>query len=104
MNEGTRRVCPLLEREAPSAILPYAPEPWVLRRCLESGFVFLENPPRYEALKHDYAWEVTSRRQTEDRRAAHPVLHTLSAALKRGAAKGPAPGPDRGARASVPAR
>lgn len=82
MKEGTRRVCPLLEREAPSVILPYAPEPWVLRRCLESGFVFLENPPRYEALKHDYAWEVTSRRQTEDRRAAHPILHALSAAFK----------------------
>jgi SAM-dependent methyltransferase len=72
----------LLEREAPSAILPYAPEPWVLRRCLESGFVFLENPPLYESLKRDYAWELTSRRQTESRRAAHPVLHALSAAFK----------------------
>jgi SAM-dependent methyltransferase len=54
----------------------------VLRRCLESGFVFLENPPQYESLKHDYAWEVTSRRQSEDRRAAHPALHALSAAFK----------------------
>jgi SAM-dependent methyltransferase len=82
MNEATRRVCPLLERESASAVLPYAPAPWVLRRCQESGFVFLENPPLVESLKREYAWEVTSRRQTEDRRAAYPVLHALSAAFK----------------------
>ena len=56
MDEGIRRVCPLLERESATAVLPYAPSPWVLRQCLETGFVFLENPPRYESFRYDYAW------------------------------------------------
>ena len=82
MDEATRRVCPLLEREGASAVLPYAPAPWVLRRCLETGFVFLENPPRYDSLRQDYAWEVTSRHQSESRRASEPLLHALSGAFK----------------------
>jgi SAM-dependent methyltransferase len=82
MDEGIRRVCPLLERESATAVLPYAPSPWVLRQCLETGFVFLENPPRYESFRHDYAWEVTSRQQAESRREREPLLQALSAGFK----------------------
>ena len=37
------RVSPMTEKEGPTEQLDYAPEPWVLRRCLDSDLVFLEN-------------------------------------------------------------
>lgn len=78
-----KRVCPLLERESPSRVLSYAPAPWVLRQCLETGFVFLENPPGYESFVEDYAWEVTSSQESASRQAAEPVLYPVSTAAKR---------------------
>lgn len=53
------RVCPLTETTGPSKLLPWAPAPWQLKQCEVTGFVYLENPPNYEALKEDMAWEVT---------------------------------------------
>lgn len=74
------RVCPLLERPAATRRLPYAPPPWELLECLESGFVFLGNPPGYEALEQQYAWERTSAQEMRARRQAEPRLHAASAA------------------------
>jgi SAM-dependent methyltransferase len=78
----TDRVCPLTERAGPTRPLAYAPAPWLLLKCEKTGFVFLANPPTYEALKEDYAWEVTSKLETTRRREAEPALHLLSAAGK----------------------
>jgi SAM-dependent methyltransferase len=78
----TDRVCPLTERAGPTRPLAYAPAPWLLLKCEETGFVFLANPPSYEALKEEYAWEVTSKRETTRRQEAEPALHALSAAGK----------------------
>lgn len=75
------RVCPLLERPTATGALPHAPPPWRLRQCLESGFVYLENPPGYDALVDEYAWEVTSARESRARREAEPRLHAASAAF-----------------------
>lgn len=79
----SKRVCPLLERESETEILPYAPAPWVLRRCRETGFVFLENPPAYEAFEEEFAWEVTSRKESDKRQAAEPLLYAASTGLKK---------------------
>lgn len=78
-----KRVSPMLEREGPSETLDFAPEPWVLRHCLETGIVFLENPPDYEAFVEDFAWEVTSEKTSEERRQAEPVLYAVSTMAKR---------------------
>jgi len=77
------RLCPLLERSTPSRILHYAPNPWVLRECLKTGFVWLENPPDYDSFKEDFAWEVTSRRESEKRQQSEPIHYAFSQALKR---------------------
>jgi len=82
-NGDQRRVCPLLERPTPTCRLAYAPAPWVLVKCLESGFVFLENPPGYAALEEDYAWEITSPSESRARREAEPVLYRASIVIKR---------------------
>lgn len=78
-----RRVCPLLERETSTEILPYAPRPWILRRCTESGFVFLENPPAYESFSEDYAWEVTSTQESRARKSAEPLRYAISTGFKK---------------------
>ena len=54
-----KRVSPLLERESETVKLDLAPEPWNIIKCVETGIVFLENPPGYEALNEDFAWEKT---------------------------------------------
>jgi SAM-dependent methyltransferase len=78
------RVSPLLERESPTTQLHgVAPAPWVLSRCEESGLVFLENPPGYESLQSELAWEVTWQREAEKRAADEPALYALSTAAKR---------------------
>ena len=78
-----KRVSPLLEHEADSTVLDLAPSPWVLRRCNTTGFVFLENPPGYEVLHDELAWQVTYQRECEARAAAEPVRYAISAGLKR---------------------
>ena len=77
------RVCPLLERETPTRVLHYAPTPWVLRQCLESGFVFLENPPDYAAFVDEFAWEVTLKKESDRRKGAEPLLYFVSEMAKQ---------------------
>lgn len=74
------RICPLLERQTVTRRLPYAPQPWELLECLESGFVYLANPPGYGALEQQYAWERTSATAAAVRRQSEPYLHAASAA------------------------
>ncbi len=77
------RHCPLLERDTPTTRLPFAPAPWVLRRCDESGFVFLENPPGYDALHETFAWQTTFKAESAARKQAEPLRYSASQAMKR---------------------
>lgn len=77
------RVCPILEKSTPTQSLPFAPPPWKLAQCVETGMVFLRNPPDYEALKVDLAWEVTSRAESASRQAARPVSYRISTLVKQ---------------------
>ena len=78
-----RRVSPLCERETATTVLDVAPPPWVVRRCNESGLVFLENPPGYDSLKSELAWEVSWKREASRRAAEEPTLYAMSKAAKR---------------------
>jgi SAM-dependent methyltransferase len=66
------RICPLLERDSETKLLTYAPAPWILRECRETGFVYLENPPEYAAFQEEFAWEVTKEQEAERRSADEP--------------------------------
>jgi len=57
---GTYRVCPACGTDRAERIDAYSPEPWQVASCSACGFVFLQNPPRYEALKEDLAFEKTA--------------------------------------------
>ena len=77
------RVCPLAERATPTDLIEgLAPAPWIVRRCRETGFVFLENPPGYESLKQDLAWQVTSQRESQQRARTEPLRYATSRWVK----------------------
>lgn len=71
------RICPLLEQAGPTRILPFAPEPWVLRECLQTGLVYLENPPEYAAFEEEFAWEVTKAKEAERRATVEPLFYSF---------------------------
>ena len=79
---ATPRIAPLLTRHGREETLPYAPTPWQLKRCLETGIVFLANPPAYGAYSEQFAYEVTFAGESAARRRAEPVRYAVSTALK----------------------
>ena len=76
------RSCPLLERESRSQSLSYAPFPWRLRRCTDTGFVYLANPPSQDLFRDAFAWEVTHKAESRRRQQAEPAVHAMSEAAK----------------------
>lgn len=78
----TWRSSPLLPEKGPEEAMPYAPTPWVLKKCTETGIVFLANPPSYEELEETYAFEVTFEKESEARRRAEPIRYAISTANK----------------------
>lgn len=53
------RPCPACESTRSARLDAYSPQGWDVVRCEGCGFVFLRNPPGYEALEEDLAWEKT---------------------------------------------
>ncbi|MCM2563448.1 class I SAM-dependent methyltransferase [Lutimaribacter sp. EGI FJ00015] len=53
------RACPVCESDQATRLDRYSPSEWDLVACDGCGFVFLRNPPPYEALEEDFAWEKT---------------------------------------------
>jgi len=81
MHPSLRR-CPLLDHESRSQSLSYAPFPWSLRRCSDTGFVYLANPPAQHLFRDAFAWEVTHKAESRRRQRAEPVIHALSESVK----------------------
>ncbi len=76
------RHCPLLDRPGRSRPLAVAPPPWEPRQCLETGLVYLANPPAQEQFCDEFAWEVTHAEESARRRREEPLLHAVSRACK----------------------
>lgn len=55
----TYRPCPVCDAEHASPIAEYSRDEWVVAACDTCSFVYLRNPPAYEALEEDFAWEKT---------------------------------------------
>jgi 2-polyprenyl-3-methyl-5-hydroxy-6-metoxy-1,4-benzoquinol methylase len=85
--ERIDRVSPLLGRPGREAVLGYAPAPWILKQCLETGMVYLANPPAYAELESDFAYEHTFAAETAARRRAEPLRYAISAAIKAARAR-----------------
>ena len=71
-------LCPILGRITEVMPTPFSRESWQIVKCTETGFVFLANPPRYEQLEAEFAWELTSRLENNRRRQQEPMLARVS--------------------------
>ena len=64
----THRRCPQCGtgNESETA-LGYSHGEWVLKQCAACAFVYLENPPAYEELETDLAWERVGKKERQER-------------------------------------
>jgi SAM-dependent methyltransferase len=68
-NKNIYRLCPLCGNENTN-IKPsvYSKDPWIIKMCARCRLVYLENPPSYEDLYENYAWEKTSRQVSDEKK------------------------------------
>lgn len=68
---------PILGRESPVEPTRFGRDGWRLVRCRETDFVFLPNPPAYDALAVDHAWESTYLEERGRRAKEDPLFFAL---------------------------
>ena len=79
----TSRCCPQCGTSNTSGeALGYSYEQWVLKQCEQCGFVYLENPPAYEELETDLAWEKIGNERNERVYQRSPVKSWASRAVR----------------------
>lgn len=79
-----QRACPVCSTDEAETLAEYSPAPWVIAACKSCGFVYLRNPPAYQALVEDFAWEKTHGEKKETGRGStrlSPLIRKLRAAL-----------------------
>ncbi len=65
---------PLTGTQTPVKETPYSNGEWRVVECLETGMVFLENPPEYSQLVEEFAWEKTFEEEKKRRRKEEPLV------------------------------
>ncbi len=78
-----QRICPILDRLTEVEPTEYSRDQWTIVRCLETGLVFLADPPDYSQLSEEYAWESTIRSNRKQRQQKQPVVAAVSALYKK---------------------
>lgn len=78
------RVSPILGYKTDLLELNHlAPHPWKIVKCLETDLVFLQNPPEYEYLEEDLAWEKTRVLEKKKRIEDEPIRSAISDRFKK---------------------
>ena len=77
-----KRISPLVTKEAPIIKLGYAPDPWKLVKCCETGIVFLENPPGYDSLVEEYSFDKTWQELDDKKKSSNPLRYYISKLFK----------------------
>lgn len=78
------RACPLCGQD--NRRLPqsrYSRDAWLLKRCGQCDFLYLENPPPVELLATEYNWSVTSHVENQRRRDHQPMTAGFRTLWKR---------------------
>jgi SAM-dependent methyltransferase len=76
-------LCPLCDADnSGTTPSPFSKPPWVIVECHACEFVYLANPPTYERLEEEFAWEKTSATVTAEKKQAAPVRVIASEAGK----------------------
>jgi len=66
-----------------AAALAYSWQNWILKGCAGCAFVYLENPPGYEALVSEFAWERNHGDRRERMRAEYPLSYHVARVWKK---------------------
>lgn len=69
---------PITGREIKARPTPYSQGEWKLVECCETGFVFLPNPPAYDALADQFDWNVTFDEEKQRRKNVEPIVSKIS--------------------------
>ncbi len=76
------RLNPITEEETRTKELPYKRDKWILVECMETGMVYLKNPPSYSQFIDELAWEKQFLQERARREAEEPILSSVSALIK----------------------
>lgn len=76
------RSCPACGARLGRHLSAYDRDRWHIVSCGDCDFVYLENPPGYDALVDDFAWEKTYEEEVKYRRRTRPVTTRLSRAMR----------------------
>ena len=71
------RACPQCGGDANKALPDYSSQGWTVVECRACGFVYLSNPPKYERLVDEFAWEKTRDAEAKRRRTRRPIRKWL---------------------------
>jgi len=76
------RACPTCGSTSASDVAELHRDEWRMGQCDNCGLVYLLNPPGYEALVEDFAWEKTWATEKVARLEARPVLQRADLATR----------------------
>ena len=76
------RHCPIWDAEKSSRLPTYCRDQWSVEQCDGCGHAYLKNPPGYDALVEDFAWEKTYETEHERRLAVSPSAYRLDVATR----------------------
>ena len=76
------RACPICDTAKSSVISIYCRDHWSVEQCEACGHVYLKNPPGYDALVEEFAWEKTYETEHERRLAESPIAYRLDVATR----------------------
>ncbi|KIC16994.1 class I SAM-dependent methyltransferase [Leisingera sp. ANG-Vp] len=86
-DDAQPRACPACGSSGYQRLDEYSPDHWEMAECAGCGFVFLRNPPGYEALKEEFAWERTFEAKKAASRGStpfSPLARKIRGALRMG--------------------
>lgn len=67
------RSCPHCDGTSHAILTAYSSGDWKIAACGDCGFVYLRNPPKYERLMDEFAWEKTRDVEAKRRRTSRPI-------------------------------
>jgi SAM-dependent methyltransferase len=77
ISEVAPRNCPQCAGGESRVLARYSRQPWFVVQCSTCGFVYLRNPPTYEQLVSEFAWEKTRAIEKQRRKRQSPLLQAL---------------------------
>ena len=76
------RSCPICKSTNKNKIKQYSTPIWKIVSCSDCHLVYLNNPPGYNSLEEEFAWEKTQIEEEKFRSSSQPILHRADVATR----------------------